>query len=236
MIFSDVSVPAVFVRRKNRFVAECRLGSESVEVHVKNTGRLRELLVPEAPVLLCPGKNSPRRTPYDLIAVRHRKLWINVDSQACNPVFAEWAESGNWLRGAAELRPETVYGDSRLDYGLMLDGVPAFCEVKGVTLVRDGTALFPDAPTERGTKHLRTLIRARTQGYAAAVCFMVMREDADRVTPNHEQDPAFARGLLEAAAAGVILTAARCRVTENECTAMEAIPVILTDEKREEWA
>ena len=188
-------VPARFLDRPNRFVAHVLLGQETVTCHVKNTGRCRELLVPGARVYLERGRNPGRRTAWDLIAVEKDGRLINMDAQAPNRVFAEWARERY-----ADVHPEVRYGQSRLDF--CLDG-QHFVEVKGVTLEQDGRCRFPDAPTERGTRHLHELIRAVEEGYRATAFFVIQMADAEDFSPNDETDPAFGVALRQAAEAGV---------------------------------
>ena len=179
-------VPAVFLSRPNRFIARVRLGEQTVECHVKNTGRCRELLVPGATVYLERGTNPNRRTAWDLIAADKGGKLINMDAQAPNRVFAQWARE-RW----ADVRPEVRYGRSRLDF--CLDG-HHLVEVKGVTLEQDGRCRFPDAPTERGTRHLHELIRAVEEGYQATAFFVIQMENALDFAPNDDTDPAFGQG------------------------------------------
>ena len=187
-------VPARFLDRPNRFVAHVLLGQETVTCHVKNTGRCRELLVPGARGYLERGRNPGRRTAWDLIAVEKDGKLINMDAQAPNRVFAEWARERY-----ADVHPEVRYGQSRLDF--CLDG-QHFVEVKGVTLEQDGRCRFPDAPTERGTRHLHELIRAVEEGYRATAFFVIQMADAEDFSPNDETDPAFGVALRQAAEAG----------------------------------
>ena len=212
-------VPARFLDRPNRFVAHVLLGQETVTCHVKNTGRCRELLVPGARVYLERGRNPGRRTAWDLIAVEKDGKLINMDAQAPNRVFAQWARE-RW----ADVRPEVRYGRSRLDF--CLDG-HHLVEVKGVTLEQDGRCRFPDAPTLRGVKHLEELAAARQAGYQAALCFIVQFSGAKYVTPNDTTHPQFGQALRRAAAAGVEVFALGCAVTPDSLTAEEFVPVRL---------
>ena len=220
---------ARFLDRSNRFVARCEMNGEPVVCHVKNTGRLRELLLPGARVWLEESDNPARRTLYDLVCAENRGYAVNIDSQAPNAVFAEWAQRGGWLPGLTGLHAETVYGASRFDFSFYADGRRGFVEVKGVTLFDDaGTAFFPDAPTERGVKHLHELIAARQAGYDAGICFILQRDDAAALRPNDRTHPAFGQALREAALAGVSVRAVCCHVTPESCTADHEVPVILT--------
>ena len=217
-------VPARFLDRPNRFVAHVLLGQETVTCHVKNTGRCRELLVPGARVYLERGRNPGRRTAWDLIAVEKDGKLINMDAQAPNKVFAEWAAAGNFLPDVTAIRPEYAYGASRLDF--CLDG-QHFVEVKGVTLEQDGRCRFPDAPTERGTRHLHELIRAVEEGYRATAFFVIQMADAEDFSPNDETDPAFGVALRQAAEAGVEIAAWCCRVTPGSIALDRPVPVRL---------
>ena len=220
--------PAVFVRRLNRFVAEVLLGGEVIRVHVKNTGRLGELLLPGAAVWLEGSDNPARKTPFDLVCVENRGYPVNIDSQAPNPVFREWAEQGRWADGLSSLRGEVVRGDSRFDFAYTRNGSPGYVEVKGVTLFDDsGMAFFPDAPTLRGVKHLRGLIDARQNGCEAGVCFILQRDGVTGLIPNDGTHPASGQALWEAADAGVTIRALGCRVTPESCEAAYEVPVIL---------
>ncbi|MEA4892507.1 MAG: DNA/RNA nuclease SfsA [Peptococcaceae bacterium] len=250
----DRVISAEFLRRPNRFIAYCSLEGREETVHVKNTGRCRELLIPGAAVYLTAGANPARKTAWDLIAVEKLRgkppgnpLLVNMDSQAPNQVLYEAMAGGFRLPGQPGpltlLRREVAFGDSRFDLyaeaaqrdeagagaGLAAeesgDGGPeqeepgrlwrAFIEVKGVTLEEKGICRFPDAPTERGTRHLRELVRAKAAGYAAYVVFIVQMGEMIYFTPHTERDPAFTRALREADAAGVTVLAYDCRVTPD---------------------
>ena len=221
-------VPARFLARPNRFIARVSLmdGREET-VHVKNTGRCRELLVPGAPVWLARSGNSNRKTAFDLVAVDKGGLLINMDAQAPNRVFAEWAQAGRFRPGLTLLRPETRWGGSRFDFYWEAGAARGFVEVKGVTLERDGLALFPDAPTDRGARHLRELAAARAEGYEAVVCFVIQMKGPRRFRPNGETDPRFAADLAAAARAGVEVLALDCRVTPDSLTLDAPVPVEL---------
>lgn len=216
-------VRALFISRPNRFIAHCKLGEETVVCHVKNTGRCRELLVSGAVVYLCrAAEGSARKTAFDLIAVEKGGRLINMDSYAPN------LAAGEFLRHRYDaVRAEVKYGNSRVDFLAEKDGVKTFVEVKGVTLERDGAVFFPDAPTERGAKHLRELMRAVEEGYRAAVLFVIQMEDVRYFSPNDETDPAFGKALREAAEAGVDIWAYCCRVTEETMEITDAVEVRL---------
>lgn len=215
MIYSRV-VPAKFLSRPNRFIAHVDLEGETVIAHVKNTGRCKELLVPGAAVYLEPAQNPARKTPFDLIAVQKGGLLINMDAQAPNKVFAEWAQAGG-IPDLTLLRPETTWGSSRFDFYFEAHGEngpeKGFVEVKGVTLEKDGGAFFPDAPTQRGVKHLKELIAARQQGYRAAICLVIQMTGVKFFAPNDATHPEFGEALRLAARSGVDILAYDCLVT-----------------------
>lgn len=216
-----------FLSRPNRFIAHVELDGRTEVVHVKNTGRCRELLIPGATVYLEKSDNPARKTQYDLIAVEKGTLLVNMDAQAPNHVFREWAEAGNFQEGLTLLRPETTWGDSRFDFYWEAGGRRGFVEVKGVTLEEDGHACFPDAPTERGVKHLNELARCQADGYEAAVCFVLQMADMKDFAPNDRTHPAFGDALRQAAQAGVRIMARECAVTPDSLTIGAAVPVLL---------
>lgn len=219
---------AQFVARPNRFVARVLRDGTEETVHVKNTGRCRELLVPGATVYLAEGHNPNRKTRYDLVAVEKGPLLVNLDSQAPNKVFAEWARAGNFRPGLTLLRPETVWGNSRFDfYWEAADGRKGFVEVKGVTLEENGHARFPDAPTLRGVKHLEELALCRGEGYEAAVCFVLQMAGMVDFAPNDATHPAFGAALRRAAAEGVQVLAVECTVTPDSLALCRPVPVKL---------
>ena len=217
-----------FLSRPNRFIAHVELNGRTEIVHVKNTGRCRELLKPGATVYLEKSGNPARKTKYDLIAVEKGNLLVNMDAQAPNQVFREWAEGGGFRPDLTLLRPETTWGDSRFDfYWEAADGSRGFVEVKGVTLEEGGHACFPDAPTERGVKHLKELIRSREAGYEAAVCFVIQMAGMRDFAPNDVTHPAFGDALRLAARSGVQVIARECAVTPDSLSISEAVPVCL---------
>ena len=195
-------------------------------VHVKNTGRCRELLVPGAKVYCQRSGNPARKTKYDLIAVEKNGRLINMDSQAPNAAAGEWLRGGS-LGEVQNLRAETVHGDSRFDFSFTLGGRQCFLEVKGVTLEQDGVCAFPDAPTIRGSKHLRGLADAAREGYGAYVLFVIQMENVRFLRPNDGTDPDFAAGLRQAAEAGVEVLAYSCAVTPDSMTITLPVPVKL---------
>lgn len=219
-------VPGIFLSRPNRFIAHVEIDGQAEVVHVKNTGRCRELLPPGAQVWCQQSGNPSRKTKYDLITVRKGPRLINMDSQAPNTAAKEWLRSGG-LGSIEDLRAETVHGDSRFDFSFTKDGKQCFLEVKGVTLENEGICAFPDAPTQRGAKHLRGLEKAVQKGYGGYVLFVIQMSDVQYLHPNDATDPDFSKALREAAAAGVNVIAMDCTVTENTMTIRKEIPVVL---------
>ena len=215
---------AYFLERPNRFIAHVELEGETVVCHVKNTGRCRELLVPGATVYLERGTNPARRTAWDLIAVEKGHRLINMDAQAPNRIFAQWIRQ---QEPGIAVHPEYRYGDSRLDFCLERPEGLHLVEVKGVTLEENGNARFPDAPTERGVKHIRELQGAAERGLDAAIFFVVQLKDVNSVAPNDITHPAFGQALREAAAHGVRVLAYDCDVTPDSLTIRREVPVIL---------
>lgn len=221
----DNMTPGIFLARPNRFIAHVQIGGQVEVCHVKNTGRCRELLPAGAEVWCQESDNPARKTKYDLITVRKGDRLINMDSQAPNAAVREWLLAGGFGE-ISELRPETVHGDSRFDFSFLKDGRRCFLEVKGVTLENDGVCAFPDAPTERGSKHLRGLARAAEEGYGAYVLFVVQMEKVRYLHPNDGTDPAFGKALREAAEAGVQVMALDCKVTPGSMILNESLPVV----------
>ncbi len=218
-------VPGRFLSRPNRFVAQVETEGAVRTVHVKNTGRCRELLIPGAAVYLEKSANPSRKTAYDLIAVRKGDLLVNMDAQAPNRVFAEWLTPR--LPEGAVLRREYRYGDSRLDFCVESAQGLFLIEVKGVTLEEGGAARFPDAPTERGVRHIRELQGAAEAGLGAALFFVVQMEGMRSVAPNDETHPAFGAALREAAARGVRVCAYDCTVMPESLEIRREVPVLL---------
>ena len=204
-------LPAVFLSRPNRFIAHVLVKGEEVVCHVKNTGRCRELLRPEARVWLEKGTNPKRKTAYDLVTVEKGRRLVNMDAQAPNKIFGEWA-----LRleaGIRSVRPEVAFGDSRLDFLLETEQGRHYVEVKGVTLEEGGHVFFPDAPTERGVRHLGELERAAAEGLGATAFFVIQMEGMKDFAPNDVTHPAFGEALRHAAESGVRAEAWECAVT-----------------------
>ena len=243
MTYQDIHA-ARFLARPNRFIAQVELDGAVETVHVKNTGRCRELLLPSCTVYLEGSANPARKTRYDLVAVEKERpglppLLINMDAQAPNQVFREWMEAGLGealgLPRPTLLRPETPWGRSRFDFYWERTGVShetsvlrkGFVEVKGCTLEEDGLALFPDAPTQRGVKHLRELIACREAGYETAVCVVVQMAGMAAFSPNDRTHPEFGAALREAARAGVRGLAVECAAAPDSLTITGPVPVRL---------
>lgn len=221
---------ATFVNRPNRFIAHVKrlTGEETTTVcHVKNTGRCKELLIPGATVYIQKSDNPNRKTAYDLIGVKKGERMINMDSQAPNQAVEEWLRKGNLFSKNANIRREVVYGESRFDFYVEDGDRRAFLEVKGVTLEKEGIASFPDAPTERGVKHIRELVKCIQDGYEAYLLFVVQMKDITEIRPNEETHPAFGEALREAAAQGVTVLAYDCYVSMNEMVIENPVKVNL---------
>ena len=215
-----------FLTRPNRFIAHVEIDGQAQIVHVKNTGRCQELLIPGTQVFCRCDMNPKRKTHYDLITVRKGARLINMDSQAPNEAAREWLLRGG-LGEIRQLKAECVQGDSRFDFSFVKDGRRCFLEVKGVTLEQDGVCAFPDAPTERGVRHLRGLQELAQQGFGAYVLFVIQMTDVESLHPNDATDPAFGAALRNAAAAGVQVLAMDCAVTEDTMEIRREVPVIL---------
>jgi len=218
-------VPGIFLARPNRFIAHVQIDGQVEVCHVKNTGRCKELLVPGCTVYCQRASNPNRKTKYDLIAVRKGDRLINMDSQAPNKAAHEWLAAGG-LGEISELRAEVKQGDSRFDFSFMKDGKRCFLEVKGCTLESDGVCAFPDAPTERGAKHIRGLTALAREGYGAYILFVIQMADVKYIRPHDETDPEFGRALREAAENGVQVIAMDCAVSEDS---MEVRLPVLAD-------
>ncbi len=208
MVYENI-VKAKFISRPNRFIAEVDIEGQKETVHVKNTGRCKELLIPGCEVWLTAPGNPERKTKYDLVAVRKDTgVLFNIDSQAPNKVVKEWLSG----QGYDRVIPEYTYGDSRIDFYMERGTERFLMEVKGCTLERDGIGYFPDAPTERGVKHIRELIRAKETGIHAALAFVIQMDGVGEVRPNTETHPEFGTAMAEAKKAGVEILFLRCHV------------------------
>ena len=219
-------VPGVFLRRPNRFIAHITIDGTEQICHVKNTGRCKELL-PEGAKVWCQQFDDPKRkTKFDLITVQKGHRLINMDSQAPNKAAGEWLARGG-LGQLEKLRPEVKCGESRFDFYFEKEGKPCYLEVKGVTLENDGVCAFPDAPTERGAKHLKELSTLALQGFGAYVLFVIQMRDVKYLHPNDATDPQFGQALRAAHAAGVQILAMCCEVTEDSMTITHPVEVRL---------
>lgn len=215
-----------FIARPNRFIALVDVEGQETVCHVKNTGRCRELLTPGVKVILARAESPNRKTAYDLVAVYKGEMLINMDSQAPNQVAAEYLPS--LFSGITCVRPEYRIGDSRLDFYVETkDARQIYVEVKGCTLEVDGVAMFPDAPTLRGVKHLRALTALARAGREAWVLLVVQMAGPQCFRPNDAMDPTFGQALREAAAAGVGIHCVDCLVTEDSLTCRRPVPVLL---------
>lgn len=209
----DNIVPAVFLSRPNRFIAKVDMGGHKETVHVKNTGRCRELLIPGCEVWLTAPGTPNRKTKYDLVAVRKDTgILFNIDSQAPNKVVKEWLEDQDYDR----IIPEYTYGDSRIDFYMEQGDERFLMEVKGCTLEMDGIGYFPDAPTERGVKHIRELIKAKEAGYHAILALVIQMDGVTEVRPNIETHPGFGVAMDDARKAGVEVLFLTCHVEPGE--------------------
>lgn len=204
---------ATFIRRPDRFIAEVEINGHKETVHVKNTGRCRELLLPGCEVWLTAPGTPDRKTRYDLVAVRKDTgILFNIDSQAPNKVVKEWLQTGNYDR----VIPEYTYGDSRIDFYMERGKEKLLMEVKGCTLEVDGIGYFPDAPTERGIKHIRELIKAKKAGYHAILAFVIQMDGVTEVRPNISTHKEFGQAMDEAKEAGVEILFLTCHVEPDE--------------------
>lgn len=200
---------ATFIKRPNRFIAEVDIDGHKETVHVKNTGRCKELLIPGCEVWLTAPGSEGRKTKYDLVAVRKSTgVLFNIDSQAPNKVVKEWLSK----QGYDKVIPEYTYGDSRIDFYMEKENEKHLMEVKGCTLEIDGMGYFPDAPTERGVKHLRELVKATKKGIKASLAFVIQMAGVDEVRPNVDTHPEFGVALKEAKDAGVEILFLKCHV------------------------
>ena len=220
-----------FLQRPNRFIAYVELDGQETRVHVKNTGRCRELLTERAKVYLEKSDNPDRSTAYDLVAVEKGDLLINMDSQAPNQAVYEWLLAGGLFSAPTLVRPETVYGGSRFDFYVEAGEEKAFVEVKGVTLEKDGVVSFPDAPSERAVKHVEELVEAGRAGYQVYVLFVVQMKGVKYFLPNERMHPEFARALREAAEQGVRILCYDCQVRPDEMRLDAPVTVYLSEDE-----
>lgn len=214
---------AIFLSRPNRFVAEIEIDGKVQLAHVKNTGRCKELLIRGVTVYVREDNNPKRKTKYDLITVVKGERLINMDSQVPNKVFQEWLLAGGFQGQVDYLKSEYTYGNSRFDFYLEKEGQKYLIEVKGVTLEIDGVAKFPDAPTERGIKHIKQLVKAMEEGYKAALVFVVQMKGVKYFTPNDQTHKAFGDALREAVKEGLEVIVFDSYVTEDSIEAGDMV-------------
>lgn len=220
-------VKGEFISRPNRFIANVLIDGEIHKCHVKNTGRCRELLVPGCEVWLEHSKSEKRKTEYSLITVNKSGKLINMDSQAPNKAVEEWLERGGLLPDIKLLKREQKWGDSRFDFYFETENEKAYAEVKGVTLEENGVVMFPDAPTERGVKHVKELCRLKEKGFSAYLIFVIQMKDVKYFTPNIKTHKEFADALIEAEKAGVKIVAVDCFVSDDTMEIRDRVKVVL---------
>ena len=226
MIYKNIQ-KARFLKRPNRFIAHIDIDGKTEVCHVKNTGRCRELLTENATVFVQESDNPNRKTKYDLISVLKGEKLINMDSQIPNKVFGEWAQTSGFFGDIKLLKAEKTFENSRFDFYIETDNDKIFVEVKGVTLEQDGVVMFPDAPTERGVKHINELCRCIDNGYKAYIFFIIQMDNVKYFTPNRKTHPQFADALKAAAEKGVGVYALDCKVSENSIAADKFVEVRL---------
>lgn len=221
---------AIFLERPNRFIAYVNLDGRTETVHVKNTGRCKELLIPGTEIILEKSGNPARKTKYDLISVRKGNRWINMDSQIPNKAAEEWLLKGSLFPEEIQIRREKTFGNSRFDLYVESSRRKAFMEVKGVTLEENNIARFPDAPTQRGLKHVEELTHCIRDGYEAYLLFVIQMKGINCFEPNWNTHPEFGEALIDAQNAGVKLLAYDCFVTENLMEIRDPVPINLKKE------
>lgn len=221
---------AIFLERPNRFIAYVNLDGRTETVHVKNTGRCKELLIPGTEIILEKSGNPARKTKYDLISVRKGNRWINMDSQIPNKAAEEWLLKGSLFPEEIQIRREKTFGNSRFDLYVESSQRKAFMEVKGVTLEENNIARFPDAPTQRGLKHVEELTHCIRDGYEAYLLFVIQMKGITCFEPNWNTHPEFGEALIDAQNAGVKLLAYDCFVTENLMEIRDPVPINLKKE------
>ena len=226
MKYSSI-VKAKFISRPNRFIAYVEVEGKKEVVHVKNTGRCKELLVPNAVVYLSVADNPERKTKYDLIGVEKGSILVNIDSQAPNAAVDEWLKKGNLFSKKALIKREYTYGKSRFDFYVEDGKRKTFIEVKGVTLEKGGVAYFPDAPTERGIKHIQELEASLKEGYEAIILFVIQMKKITEFRPNDETHKAFGDALRKAKKSGVKVLAIDCMITPDSMTIDKPVEVNL---------
>ena len=220
-------IKAKFISRPNRFIAEVEIDGNTEIAHVKNTGRCKELLTEGTTVYVQKSDNPARKTKYDLITVVKNGMLINMDSQAPNKVFGEWVSQGNFAADVDLIKPECKYGNSRFDFYIEAGGRKIFAEIKGVTLEEEGIVMFPDAPTERGIKHIKELCECVKNGYEGYIFFIIQMEQCKYFTPNKANHLEFAEALKKASECGVNIKAMNCNVTKDELRILKEVEIKL---------
>ena len=233
MKYKGIIKEGVFLSRPNRFIAYVMVDGREEKCHVKNTGRCRELLVPGCKVYLEESENPNRSTRFDLVATEKKigdsSILINMDSQAPNSVVEEWLRKGELFGEKIEVKREVTYSDSRFDFSITDEsGRITFLEVKGCTLEKNGVVMFPDAPTERGVKHVKELIKAKKEGYGAYILILVQMCGVKYFVPNWDTHPAFGEALREAERNGVVILCYDSIVTSDSITLFKSVPVVLS--------
>jgi len=223
----DNIVKGKFIARPNRFIAHIEINGKIEVCHVKNTGRCKELLIPSVIVFVQENDNAKRKTKFSLISVIKENRIINMDSQVPNKIVYEWISNGNLLNDITLIKPETKYNNSRFDFYVETKNKKIFIEVKGVTLENQGVVKFPDAPTERGLKHVKELCDCVKEGYDAYIIFVVQMKDVLHFEPNVETHKEFAEALKEAKKRGVNILAVNCEVKENSINIKDYVKVIV---------
>jgi len=216
-----------FISRPNRFIAHIEINGKVEICHVKNTGRCKELLIPNARVFVQENNNPKRKTKFSLISVIKENKLINMDSQVPNKIVHEWISDGNLITDITLIKPESKYKSSRFDFYIETENRKAFIEVKGVTLENQGVVKFPDAPTERGVKHVKELCECVKEGYDAYIIFVVQMKNVLHFEPNVETHKEFAEALKEAKKQGVNILAVDCEVKEDGIKIMDYVKVII---------
>jgi len=224
MEYKDVR-PARFLSRPDRFIAHIEMDGRNEICHVKNTGRCRELLMPGAQLIVQAVDSPSRKTKFDLIAVQKGDRLINIDSQAPNRIFHEWVTSSAYFPDLKVLRPESSFRNSRLDFFIQSGSKKILVEVKGVTLEEEGVAMFPDAPTERGLKHIADLCSWMEEGHEAYMVFVIQMKDIDYFVPNYATHPEFGQALARASGRGLKIIALDCEVGYDFITARDFVEV-----------
>ncbi len=219
----------IFLSRPNRFIANVLIDGKEHICHIKNTGRCKELLKEGVRVFLEESHNPERKTKYDLVAVYKGERLINMDSQLPNKAFYEWAKKEKLIKDITYIKPEYKYGNSRFDFYIETGNEKILLEVKGVTLEEDGVVMFPDAPTERGVKHIKELIKCKQEGFEAYIVFVVQMDTVKYFTPNRKTHKAFADALLEAEKCGVNIVCVDCKVTKDSMEINDFVEVRLNE-------